>query len=364
VILGAEVLLLLVTVVAGSWLLTGAARRYAVSRALLDVPNHRSSHSSPVPRGGGIAIAIIWLIVIAAAGLAGALNGRLALALVGGGGAVAVVGWRDDRYQVTPVLRAAVHLLAAAWAVLLLGGLPQLRLGYTTLDLGVAGGVLAVLGIVWCVNLYNFMDGIDGLAGGEALTSGSLAAALLFVSGQPGLAFVAGVAAAASTGFLIWNWPPARVFMGDVGSGLLGFLFGTLAVASENVGGVPVLAFVLLFGVFVCDATITLLRRVLRRERWYTPHRSHAYQRAALAGHGHARVTLAILGVNLVLGGVAWAGVVTSELLGPAFVTGLGLLLGLYLWVERMAPMSPAPGPGAQPRRLRGQGREPENVWR
>jgi Fuc2NAc and GlcNAc transferase len=150
---------------------------------------------------------------------------------------------------------------------------------------------------------------------------------------------VAFAIAAASGGFLAWNWAPAKIFMGDVGSGLLGFLFGTLAVASERAGGVPLLLWVLLLGVFVFDATVTLLRRVVRGERWYDAHRSHAYQRAVRAGWTHARVSSAVLLLTAVLGGLAAAASRRPGLALPGFLAGMALLAVVYLFVERRNPM-------------------------
>jgi Fuc2NAc and GlcNAc transferase len=179
------------------------------------------------------------------------------------------------------------------------------------------------------------MDGIDGLAAGEAVVAGAGATMLLHAGGYSGLAWTTAVVSGASGGFLVWNWPPAKIFMGDVGSGLLGFLFATSAVASENAGGPPLLAWLLLLGVFVFDATVTLFRRLARGERVYEAHRSHAYQRAVQAGWSHRFVTGVALALTAVLSLFALAAVHAPERLVPA--AGLGLvLLGLaYVLLER-----------------------------
>jgi Fuc2NAc and GlcNAc transferase len=329
----------LVAALVASWAGTAAVRRYAVARALLDVPNHRSSHSVATPRGGGLAIALVLLPAIAVMGVAGVLPARVAAALAGGGAAVAVVGWLDDARGLSARVRAAVHFAAAAWALGCLGGMPGLRLGTAELHLGVGGAVLAAVGIVWITNLYNFMDGIDGIAGTEAVTTGAAAGALLLAAGARPLAAVSLLLAAASAGFLLWNWHPARIFMGDVGSGLLGFLFAVLAVATENAGALPLFAWVMLMGVFVVDATLTLARRLARRERVHQAHRSHAYQRAVRAGFTHAQVTAGVGAVNLALAALTVAAVAWPALWVPAVLCGLALLAGLYLWIERRAPM-------------------------
>ena len=335
-----------------SWIIAGRVRRYAIDRSLLDVPNHRSSHSVPTPRGGGLAIATVTLLGMALAAALGLVPGRLALAIVGGGTAIAAIGWLDDRRGVAVSARALVHTLAALWSVLWLGGLPALSIGGDAVRLGWMGGALAVAGIVWVTNLYNFMDGIDGLAGGEGAVVGAFAGALLLAAGRLDLALVAWLVAAASVGFLIWNWPPAKLFMGDVGSGLLGYLFATLAVASENAGGLPLLAWVILTAAFVVDATITLVRRAMHGERWYAAHRSHAYQRAVQAGRSHARVTSGTLLLNLALFALAVVASRWQGLLLPALAAALLLVGFAYLVVERECPMYPSsrPAPPAESR--------------
>ena len=327
---------------AASWALTALVRRYALAR-LMDLPNARSSHTIPTPRGGGLAIAVVALGGIALLGAFGVLPWRIAAALAGGGALVAGIGWVDDHQHVVAPARAAVHFLAAGWALWCLGGLPELRLGPVALPLGIAGTVLGVLGIVWVVNLYNFMDGIDGIAGGEALSAGLFGGLLLLAAGNAPLAAASFLVAAAAAGFLAWNWPPAKIFMGDVGSGMLGYLFAVLAVASERAGAVPLVAWMILLGVFVVDATVTLLRRAARGEKWYDSHRSHAYQRAVQAGWSHGRVSGLVLAVNVVLAGLAAWGWMQPRLLPAAVALGAVLLAVLYLAVERARPFPPVP---------------------
>ena len=342
-------MLLLFALAAGAaaGVLTGAVRRYALAAGVLDIPGHRSSHAVPVPRGGGMAIVAVFLAGTLLLAALGVVDWPVAAALAGGGALVAWVGWKDDHGGLAARWRALAHFAAAGWAVWWLGGLPSLRLGTVDAPLGLFGAVLAVFGVVWAVNFYNFMDGIDGIAAGEALTAGAAGGAMLWAAGSPGLAALALLVAAASAGFLAWNWSPARIFMGDVGSGVLGFVFAVLALASERAGAVPLVAWVLLLGVFVFDATVTLARRVARRERFYEAHRSHAYQRAVQAGWPHARVTSAVLAVNAGLAALAALGWLRPALLVPAFLAGAALLAALYLAVERIRPMYPNPRPHA-----------------
>lgn len=246
---------------------------------------------------------------------------------------VAVVGWWDDRHGLSARARLLVHVAAAAWGVAWLGGYPSLSIGATSLPLGWAGAVLAGLAIVWAINLFNFMDGIDGLAGVEAVTVAAGGALLLERAGASEAVLVPLLLAGSAVGFLGWNWAPARVFMGDVGSGFLGYALAICALGSENHSGVSTLYWVGLSAVFVVDATATLARRLARRERVTDAHRSHAYQRLVRAGWGHARVSGGVLLLNLAL--------IAGTSLAPltALAAALALSAGAYLLVERTRPM-------------------------
>lgn len=282
-----------------SWLLTGALRRYALARRLLDHPNERSSHTVPTPRGGGVAIVVSFCAGVLALLATGHLQPRAAWALLGAGIGVAIVGFVDDHRHIAARWRLLAHFAAAAWALVWLGGLPALPLAGTAIDFGTVGSALAAVLLVWSLNLYNFMDGIDGIAGTEAITVAAPGAALWwFVTGSVD-AVVPLLLAAAALGFLLWNLPLARIFMGDAGSGFLGMTFGVLAVWSAQQQPQLFWVWLILLGVFVVDATVTLLRRLWRRERVYQAHRSHAYQYAARVHGGHRPVTLAVAAINL-----------------------------------------------------------------
>ena len=291
---------LTVLVLAGSVLLTGMVRHLAQRHGLVDVPNARSSHVRATPRGGGIAVALAALGGITVLRLTGALSPPLFLVLAIGGGAVALVGLLDDRYGVPPAVRFLVHALAAAWALYCLGGLPPWQFGEHVVDLGWAGYLVGTLGVVWVLNLFNFMDGIDGIAASEALFV-LCAATLLGSAGARGTEAGAGawILAAASAGFLWWNWPPAKVFLGDVGSGFLGYAIAVLALAAARSNAVALWIWLILLGVFFVDASVTLWRRLLRGERIFEAHRSHAYQRLARRWGRHRPVTVAVLLVNV-----------------------------------------------------------------
>jgi len=280
-------------------LLTLAVRRLASAHGLLDHPNARSSHEHATPRGGGASIVLVVSIAAIVLAARGALDSHLALALLVGGAAVATVGFLDDREALPPGVRLIVHLAAATWAVIQLGGLPPLQIGDQIVQLGLVGNVLAVLGIVWTLNLFNFMDGIDGIAASEAIFVAFVGALLTpsLVNG-PGVGFAALVFAAACGGFLLWNWPPASIFLGDVGSGYLGYVIAVLALSASRDNPVALWVWLILGGTFFADATVTLVRRLLRGERVHQAHRCHAYQWLARRWGSHGKVTLAILAVN------------------------------------------------------------------
>lgn len=332
-----------------SWVLTGLVRRWMVARGRLDVPNDRSSHVVPTPRGGGLAIAAVVLAGLAGGAALGWLPRHVAVALVGGGLMVGAIGWLDDCYSLKARPRLLVHVAAALWTLGWLGGFPRLDVGATSVALGVAGWVLATLGIVWTVNFYNFMDGIDGIAGGEAVVVGVGGGLLLMMAGAPDLAGISFLIAAASFGFLLWNWSPARVFMGDVGSGVLGYLFAALAATSENRGAVPVLVWVLLLGVFLVDATVTLIRRARDGEPVFNAHRKHAYQRAVQAGWTHARVSAVVMALGVALAGLGWLALRIPAHLLAISLGGLGALVLMHALVIAWATAPrDLPGPPAE----------------
>ena len=280
--------------------LTGVMRKVALAHGVLDVPNDRSSHRVPTPRGGGVAIALASLAASGILLARGVLDVRLFLALTGGGLVVACVGFLDDRRPIPARIRLTAHLAAALWALLCLGGLPPLRFGDQIVSLGWMGNVAGAFGIAWSVNLFNFMDGIDGIASSEAIFISWGAALIALATGEaaavPAMSFAFGAVCA---GFLVWNWPPARIFMGDVGSGYLGYILVVLALGATRENPAALAVWVILGGVFFCDAFVTLVRRLSRAERVHEAHRSHAYQWLARRWGSHRAVTLAAVAVNL-----------------------------------------------------------------
>jgi Fuc2NAc and GlcNAc transferase len=273
--------------------------RYALRRNLIDVPNARSSHASPTPRGGGLAIVLAFFIATLALASLGLIDIRISGALLVGGGATALIGFLDDRWHLRATVRLSVHLAAAIWVVILLGGISEKALGNWGLHGLWPGRVIAVLILVWATNLFNFMDGLDGIAGSEAVFMSGAGAWLNWRDGGgTGLTAAMACLAAACLGFLRWNWPPARIFMGDVGSGFLGFSLAVLGLTASQRGVLPVETWAILGGVFLIDATVTLLRRLARGDRWFEAHRMHAYQHLARQWKAHLPVTILVMIIN------------------------------------------------------------------
>ena len=283
-----------------AWFATGFARRHALRHAILDIPNVRSSHAAPTPRGGGLAIVAAFVGALAGLMSAALLPFNIAGVLIVGGGAIALTGYLDDRRALPSSIRFCVHVIAATIAVIFVGGITEQTLRHLGLQGHWAGSLLGLVALTWFTNLFNFMDGIDGIAGSEAVFMAAAGALLNWrFGGDAGLTAAMLMLAAAALGFLIWNWPPARIFMGDVGSGFLGFSLGVLGLAASRHSAVPLEAWAILGGVFFVDATVTLLRRALRGDRWFEAHRLHAYQILAGRWRAHWPVTVLVIAVNL-----------------------------------------------------------------
>ncbi len=283
-----------------AWFLTGRLRGYAINRRVLDIPNPRSSHSVATPRGGGVSIVIATLVGLLVAGFLGSLPWPHVVGLMGSGSLVAAVGFIDDHRAIRRRWRLLAHFAAAAWVLCYLGGLPPLEIMGSVINPGWIGQAFALLYVVWVLNLTNFMDGIDGIAAVEVITVAAGGILLYFVVSANASQWTACVVLAAATlGFLPWNWPPAKIFMGDAGSGFLGLMLAALSVQAAGTDATLFWCWIILLGVFVVDATMTLTRRVLRGERIHEAHRTHAYQHAAMRWRGHRTVTLAVAAINL-----------------------------------------------------------------
>lgn len=277
-----------------SLLMTAGLRRYALARSIIDIPNARSSHVVPTPRGGGVAIVVSFLLALVGLGAGGLLEAHAVLTVAGAGGLIAIIGFMDDHGHIAARWRLLGHFIAAAWGLFWLGGLPPLTVFGGEIDLGWAGSIIAAVYLVWLLNLYNFMDGIDGIASVEAICVCLGACGVYWLGGYEQLMVLPVILIMAVGGFLYWNFPPAKIFMGDAGSGFLGIALGLLSLQAAWVSSELFWCWLILLGVFIVDATFTLIRRLLRGDKVYEAHRSHAYQFASRRVGGHLPVTLAV----------------------------------------------------------------------
>ena len=316
---------LLATIFVLSLALTWCLRRYALAKNIIDIPNFRSSHATPTPRGGGVAFIITFLMTIPLICYLGFTVLSVGVALIGSGILVATLGFFDDHGHIPARLRLLGHFSASIFAVFCLGGMPSVPLLGWMLSAGPVLNIVAVLYLVWMLNLYNFMDGIDGLAAIEALSVCLGGAFIYWLHADYALMSLPLVLAAAVAGFLCWNFPPARIFMGDAGSGFLGLIIGILSIQAAGVEAQFFWCWFILLGVFIVDATVTLVCRLFRGCKVYEAHRSHAYQHAVRRYGSHLRVTLAILILN-----VFWL-LPLAILVARSSVNGFAGLLIAYL---------------------------------
>lgn len=325
-----------------AWLLTGALRRYALAHNVIDMPNARSSHKSPTPRGGGIAFVISFLLGLAALTVTGYVPLKPAIALGGAGAWIALIGFLDDHGHIQARWRLLAHFVGAAWVLYWIGGVPDIAFWGLRLQTGWLLSILGALYLVWMLNLYNFMDGIDGLASIEALCVTVGGCVLYSLPGQPFAGVPSALLAATVAGFLVWNFPPAKIFMGDGGSGFLGLTLGALSLLAGWHSAALLWAWIVMLGVFIVDATVTLIRRLCRRERVYEAHRTHAYQYASRKYSSHRRVTLTVLAINA-LWLFPWALAIST-----GHIEGLTGLLCSYvplivvsIWLKAGTPEAP-----------------------
>lgn len=311
--------------------------RHWAERRMLDVPNSRSSHAHPMPRGGGLVIVVVtgagawgWHLWFGAVSAEYLLMGYSLGALV-----IAPVSWLDDLRGVSKKMRFLTHVAGAVFVLWLIGFWEQVDLPFAaSLHIGWFGVPVVFLWMVGLTNAYNFMDGIDGLAGGQAVVAGVAWMGLGALIQEPLISVLGMLVASSSLGFLWHNWPPARIFMGDVGSAFLGYTFAALTVMAGVSNPRMPLAGLLVVWPFVFDTAFTLMRRLRRGENIFMAHRSHLYQRLVIAGYSHGAVTGLYLGFAMV--GVVLAFAWVRDIPGIDWlVVGApgALAFGLWRWV-------------------------------
>ncbi len=292
--------LLEICIFSGAFLATyfGVAgfRVWTIKRGVLDHPNERSSHVTPTPRGGGLVLALVVLVAYSAGGYF--IGYQLSAGFLIGAILVVAVSWLDDVFSVSFAWRLIVHSIAAVTVVYSCGSIDTISspFGGEAIQLGWFGPIITFCWILWLINAYNFMDGIDGIAGVQAITASIGWLVIGLRMELPAIYVLAGTLSFAAFGFLLHNWPPARIFMGDAGSAFLGFVLAALPLmAQQNSPNSPspwLLIAIALVWLFVFDSIVTFLRRVARRERVWQAHREHLYQRLVRSGYSHRTVTV------------------------------------------------------------------------
>lgn len=276
-----------------SLILTFVILRIAIRFRLVNLPNERSLHEVPTPRIGGLAIVSTWYCGISILFSLGKIDNRLYYALMSGV-ILAIISLLDDILNLKPSFRLLIHFITALSAFLFLGNLRPLIIPSIEINYPLLIYPFAIVGMVWFINLFNFMDGVDGFASIEAII---ISAILFYFSGN----IVNVLLIACISGFLFWNWPKAKIFMGDIGSTQLGFILVVLGIYFHNQYQFSILNWIMLASPFWFDATLTLLRRWKRGEKLSQAHRKHAYQRIVQAGFSHLKVDIYLILINLII---------------------------------------------------------------
>lgn len=318
-------------------------KNYSESKdLLLDKPKARSAHTVPVPRGGGIIFVFWGLVITTFFAWQEKIEWPLWLSLVPSGILVGIVAFLDDYRHVHISIRLLAYLVAAALFV----GMIEAAYEFSFImphawyiDLLVDG--FLIFCILWSINLYNFMDGVDGLAAIEGLFIFGVGGWWLYASGGDNLAIIMWLLSAALLGFLCWNWAPAKVFMGDVGSTFLGFLIAALAVLGQIKYHIPMVLWLIVYGVFIFDATVTLLRRFIAGEQIYKTHRLQAIHRLHDSQWSHTSIVVGVIFINILLSSLATAAFYYPQLTLLAVVVSFILLSSIYCMIEVIKPMYP-----------------------
>ncbi len=326
---------LLCASILGTWIFRKLALRYQ----LMDRPNQRSSHEIPTPRGAGLVFMLLWLLLLAFVNHLGFLNPleiRVFIPVI----LILLIGFLDDCHSISAKTRFGIQIFAALMTLIFMHGAARWNIGMMHLHLGwVLGSVLAFLMVLWSSNAFNFMDGIDGIAGVESLFV--LIPGGWWVWCKQGYALSALIwgLAAGVAGFLVWNWPKAKIFMGDAGSSSLGFLIIVFALVSQQWLGIPALNWLVLYSLFLFDTTLTLVRRICHKEKWSEGHRLHAYQRLQTCGWSHTKILSWVIVINTLLALLATVMNFYSDSIVVVLPLAFVILIAAYGYVEYRQPM-------------------------
>ena len=284
-----------------SIILTNLIRKFSIKNNLLDIPNNRSSHYVPKPKGGGIAIIIPLIVTILVLFSNNMISIEITKSLIIGLILVAIIGLIDDYKSLPSSIRIIVYLISAGLSLYLIGGVKSISINEHSYYLGNIGYYLGILFLVWLTNLYNFMDGTDGFAAVQTLCVSVFCFFLFYLSNNDSFSIIMLCIASTTIGFLYWNWEPSKIFMGDVGSCTLGFFFGLFSIYSGNEGIISITVWIILLAPFIGDATFTLIKRIINNEKWYEAHNSHAYQKIHQFGFSHNRLASGLFIFNTCL---------------------------------------------------------------
>jgi Fuc2NAc and GlcNAc transferase len=313
-----------------SYLLTMMIMVISRKLRMLDFPNERSSHYIPTPRGGGIAIVTCWYIGIIYLFFDGIIKADLFYALMCGV-ALACVSLIDDIIGVNPLFRLIVQFLTAISSFTFLGGIGEVIYFKHAPDISFLIYPVAIVGIVWFINLYNFLDGIDGYAAIEAITV--LFITFLFTGCKLNLILIF-----VTLGFLVWNWPNAKIFMGDIGSTQIGFILVILGIYYHNTYTLPIHLWILILSPYWFDATLTLYRRWRNKEKLSQAHKKHVYQRIVQSGFSHLKTDMLLVVLNIIIGGITFAVFKNAHLFIPAVILIIVLLYLITKYADRRIP--------------------------
>jgi len=300
---------------------------FAIRNSIISHPNERTLHEKPVPRGGGIVFSILFVLAVFLLGILNVISFENLMVIGVGGFLAALFGFFDDIVNLHALMKLFFQSILAGWGVYWLEGGLLAEVDWLPVWLS---WILTCFLLIWMMNLYNFIDGVDGMAASAAVFITLVLIVILLMEGDfTSLILILSLLSLSCTGFLIYNWPPARIFMGDSGSVFLGYIFGVLILKTTMTGEISIWTWTVVFGYIFADTNLTIILRIFLQKKWYQPHKSHAYQNIARVLNSHLKVTLAIQIYNIVylfplaiwtVLSPIWAPVATIMALLPALI--------------------------------------------
>jgi len=332
-------LLVVTSIIALSYVSTMIYYRIAIKRGILAHPNARSSHIKAKPLGAGVVFMGLWGIVSVWAYLCGQVSLGTCVLLLPGSILLALVGYWDDRHNVSIILRLVIQIAVVVYALVVIATFYGPVFPQHSVLVPAVACLLGIPAMMWSINVFNFVDGLDGLAGSGGVCIFVMGGYLLWHAGGYELALLAWILAACIMGFLIWNWPPSKLFMGDSGSAALGYLVAVFALVGDLGYGVPLHLWLILYAFFWFDTSLTLVRRLLAGHTVTLAHNLHAYQRLYQSGWSHRAVALLGLALNLSCAALAFYADRHREYSDLALFTSLAILTMTYWFAEWRKPM-------------------------